>query len=33
LGQMRDPAVRRGLAQTMRVLRVIGTLDAASMAA
>jgi uncharacterized protein YjgD (DUF1641 family) len=25
LNQMRDPAVRRGLAQTMRVLRVIGS--------
>ena len=24
LGQMRDPAVRRGLALTMRVLRVVG---------
>jgi uncharacterized protein YjgD (DUF1641 family) len=25
LGQMRDPAVRRGLALTMRVLRVVGS--------
>ena len=33
IGQMRDPAVRRGLAQTMRVLRVIGTVDAAATAA